>query len=274
MGIVEQIEFRDIRGVRVGRYGRKVNTTSFLWRSGSTLIDTGPPNQWPVVRDFASSQSTSEAVVTHHHEDHAGNLARLPGLGVDKLYAPAESLDLIADGFPLQAYRRVVWGRPGRVRARPLPERFETADGATLEALLLPGHSPDMTCLLDSDRGVLFSADLYIGSHLRYLRIDENLSGIITSLERALTYDFDTLLCSHRGVVQPAKTKLRAKLDSLYELREQARSLAAEGLPLRSIVSRLLGNEDFISAVSRGHFSKRNLIAACLTRDGSTARRD
>ena len=146
---------------------------------------------------------------------------------------------------------------------------IETSDGGSLEPILLPGHSPDMTCLLDRSRGVLFGADLYIGSRLRYLRRDENLNGIISGLERILTFDFDTLLCSHRGIVRPAREKLRAKLDYLRDLRSEALELEHQGTPLASIVTRLLGHEDMVSRFSLGHFSKRNLISACLSKDGA-----
>ncbi len=270
MSVIERIEYEDIVGLRVGRYGRRVNTTVIFWRLGSTLIDTGPPNQWPFLHDFMRRRPIWQAIATHHHEDHSGNLSRLPAIGVSEIYAPSESLDWIAGGFPLQAYRRIVWGRPGRVDAQPLPRIVELESGEELEAILLPGHSPDMTCLLDRRRGVLFGADLYVGGRLRYLRRDENLSGIISSLERALTYDFDTLLCSHRGIIAPAREKLQQKIDFLEELRATARGLHRQGRSLSAITKRLLGSEDFVSVASLGHFSKRNLIAACLSEDGST----
>ena len=122
---------------------------------------------------------------------------------------------------------------------------------------------------VDRSRGVLFGADLYVGGRLRYLRQDENLNGIIAGLEQILTYDFDTLLCSHRGLIQPAKEKLALKLEYLEDLRQKARSLHQEGAPLEVIVRRLLGREDFVSYFSGGHFSKKNLIVACLRDNGS-----
>jgi glyoxylase-like metal-dependent hydrolase (beta-lactamase superfamily II) len=269
MGVCERIEWNGIEGLRVGRYGHRVNTTCILWRLGTTLIDSGPPNQWACVRAFAREQSLDQVVATHHHEDHAGNLSKFKHLGHSRLLAPRESLDLIANGFPLQMYRRIVWGRPGRIRAEPFSECIELADGNTLEPILLPGHSPDMTCLLDRTRGVLFGADLYVGGRLRYLRQDENLNGIVAGLRHILTCDFGTLLCSHRGLVRPAKEKLALKLEYLEELREKARSLQRKEVPPETIARHLLGREDFVSYFSFGHFSKRNLIAACLQEDGS-----
>lgn len=269
MSIREQIKWQDVEGLRVGRYGNRVNTTCILWRLGTTLIDTGPANQWPFVRDFASAKPLEQVIATHHHEDHAGNLSRFRELDMERVEAPSKSLAFLADGFPLQAYRRIVWGRPARMHAEPLANPCELSDGGRLEPILLPGHSPDMTCLLDHSRGLLFGADLYVGGRLRYLRQDENLNGIIASLERILTYNFDTLLCSHRGIVRPGKEKLAAKLDHLEELRATARKLHGDGRSIGSITRSLLGAEDFVSAASMGHFSKHNLIVACLRQDGS-----
>jgi glyoxylase-like metal-dependent hydrolase (beta-lactamase superfamily II) len=234
MDAPERLRYEDVEGLRVGRFGRRVNTTCILWRIGDTLIDTGPPNQWRRVRQFAREQPVRRVVVTHHHEDHAGNLARLEsGDGVEIL-APRLSLGPLANGFPLKLYQRVIWGRPPRVRAAPLPETLELGEGGRLESVLLPGHSPDMTCLLERRRRVLFSADLYVARRQRYLRADENLGGILASLRVALELDFDTLLCSHRGVVEDGKDHLRQRLEYFEEL------------------------------VSRLHYSKRNLIRGCL----------
>ncbi len=260
----ERLRHGDVEGLRVGRFGGKLNTTCILWRIGDTLVDTGPPTEWRPVRRFVAEHPLARVVVTHHHEDHAGNLARLAKAGEAQILAPSESLVPLADGFPLQLYRRLIWGRPRRVRAVPLPPSVDLADGGSLEPVLLPGHSPDMTCFLERRRRVLFSADLYIARRQRYLRADESLVGILASLRRALELDFDTLLCSHRGVVEEGRHRLRQKLEYLEELCERAAGLADGGLEVGEISRRLLGPEDRVSRLSRLHYSKRNLIHGCL----------
>ena len=264
MGVVERIRFQDIEGLRIGRFRGRINTTCILYRAAGTVVDTGSPNQWPFVRAFLEEQAIEQVVVTHHHEDHAGNLARLQEAGVPSLLAPRESLEFLAAGFPLQAYRRLVWGRPRRVRAEPLTGSVSLAAGGRLEPILLAGHAPDMTCLLDRSRGVLFGADLYVSRRLRYLRQDEDLQGILQSLRRALTLDSDTLLCSHRGVLPEAKGALQRKLDHLISLVQETSALRSQGLGLRQITRRLLGREDSVALISLLHFSKRNLVRECL----------
>ena len=264
-GAGERIDYRGIVGLRCGRFPRRINGAVFLFRHGATLIDSGPSNQWPVVRAFADERPVELLVVSHHHEDHSGNLARLRRHLGAPLLAPAESLTALANGFRVPYYRRSVWGpAPLPVEAEALAAELELPGGDTLEPILLPGHSPDMTCLLDRQRGVLFAADLYVATRLRYLRYDEDLPLHVDSLRRAVELDFDTLLCSHRGVLTDGKKRLRAKIDHLVSLGEQAVGLAAEGMPVPRIVRRLMGREDLIGLMSRGQYTKANLVRGCL----------
>ena len=260
----ERLRHGDIEGLRVGRFGGKIMSTCILWRIGDTLVDTGPRNQWRTVRRFVAERPPRRVIVTHHHEDHAGNLAPLARAAVPEMLAPEGSLELLAGGFPVPWYRRLIWGRPERARAAPLPAAVELPDGGVLEPVLLPGHAPDMTCFLDRRRGVLFGADLYVARRQRYLRSDESLSGIMASLGRALELDFDVLLCAHAGVVEQGKERLRGRLSYFEELCQRAASLAGEGLELPEISLRLLGPEDHIGRMSRMEFCKRNLVASCL----------
>lgn len=265
MSAAERIEHRGIEGLRCGRFPDRVNGAVFLFRHGATLIDSGPANQWPAVRAFADEKAIERVVATHHHEDHAGNLARLwDHLGVPIL-APTESLADLANGFPVPYYRRSVWGPPPLpVEAEALPPRLELPGGDSLESILLPGHSADMTCLLDRSREILFAADLYVATRLRYLRYDEDLPLHVASLRRALELDFDTLLCSHRGVLTDGKERLAKKIDYLEGLAERAVDLAARGLSARAITRRLAGREDLVWYLSRGQYSKIHLIRGCL----------
>ena len=270
----ERLRHGDIEGLRVGRLGGSIMTTCILWRVGDTLIDTGPGNQWRSVRRFAAERPPRRVVVTHHHEDHAGNLGRLAADGPIEALAPAASLAPLADGFPLPVYRWLIWGRPRRVAAKPLPDRLDLAAGGALEPVLLPGHSPDMTCFLERRRGVLFGADLYVARRQRYLRVDESLPGILDSLRRAIELDFETLLCAHSGVVADGKGRLRGRLAYFEELSARAAALARNGLAVTEISRRLLGPEDHIGKLSRLEFSKRNLIAGCLEVAGETGPRE
>lgn len=264
MSVVERLEFADIEGIRVGRFTRQLNTTCIVYRLGDAVIDTGPPNQWRFVRRFLAERNVGRVLVTHHHEDHSGNLAAIDRAWSPELLSPAEGLEPLESGYPVQLYRRLIWGKPPRVRSAAVPERLELDGNLSLVRLPTPGHSPDSTCYLVPERGWLFTGDLYIAARLRYLRQDENVGQHMFSLRRALEEDFEVLLCSHRGVVERGREALQRKLDYLVSLCEQARALAQEGKRPSEITRRLLGAEDHMALLTRGHFRKRNLIESCL----------
>ncbi|MCP3963951.1 MAG: MBL fold metallo-hydrolase [bacterium] len=260
----QRIEHAGVEGLRVGRIRSQLTTACILYRLGDTVIDTGPPNQWRRVRRFLKERRVERVIVTHHHEDHSGNLARVHRALDPQILSPPGSVEPLAAGFPLKPYQYLIWGRPRRVRAEAVPERLETGDGVTLIAVHAPGHSDDMTCYLEPERGYLFTGDLYIASKTRYLRADEDLSQQIDSLRRVLELDFDTVFCSHRGVVRAGKEALREKLDFLESLCQRVAHLRAEGRGIKEVTRMLLGREDLMALITGYHFSKRNLIAGCF----------
>jgi glyoxylase-like metal-dependent hydrolase (beta-lactamase superfamily II) len=203
-------------------------------------------------------------VVTHYHEDHGGNLAPIRRAFAAPVYAPRPGLAELASGFPQRAYQRLFWGRPEPVQARELPRLVPLDDGGALEAIPAAGHSADMTCLLERERGWLFAGDLYIAARTRLLRQDEDLGAEIASLRRVLDLDFDTVFCAHRGVLGAGKDALRRKLDFLESLCQQVAALRRQGRSREEVTRLLLGREGLMTLLTGYHFSKRNLIAACL----------
>lgn len=260
----ERLQHGEVEGLRVGRFPLRYNTTCILYRLGSTVIDTGPPNQWRRVRAFLGERAVRQVVVTHYHEDHGGNLAPIRRAFAAPVYAPRLGLAELASGFPQRPYQRLFWGRPEPVEARELPARVPLDGGGALEAIPAAGHSADMTCMLERGRGWLFTGDLYIAARTRLLRQDEDLGAEIASLRRLLACDFDTMFCAHRGVIGSGKDALRRKLDFLESLCQQVADLRRQGRSREEITRRLLGREGLMTVLTGYHFSKRNLIDACL----------
>ncbi len=265
--MAERFHHQDVEGIRVGRVSSQINTTCILYRLGATVIDTGPPNQWHAVRRFLTEREVERVIVTHHHEDHSGNLAKVHHALGSTILSPPASVAAITDGFALRPYQHFLWGKPATVRPAPMPEELVLGEGLSLRSVAAPGHSDDMTCYLEPDRGFLFTGDLYIASKTRYLRQDEDLGQQIDSLRRILTLDFETVFCSHRGVISTGKAALAKKLDFLESLCDRVRHLRSEGRGVREITRRLLGREDLMTLLTGLHFSKRNLIAACFRLD-------
>ena len=263
MGINQRWEFNGIEALRIGRYGRKINTTCFLYRIGGTVIDTGPPNQWRKVRAFLNENPVKRVLITHHHEDHGGNGARIQNQLKAALYAHEHGVALHGNGFHVPFYRRLVWGKPGgRFTPEVLPETVEMENGFSLKPLHSPGHAVDQVCFLEPNRGWLFTGDLYVSCKPKYLRGEEDPNLEIQSLRDILSQDFDTVFCSHQGRLEKGRQALKAKLNYLISLREQVRHYRRIGDSIAEIKKRLMGREAFLYWFSGGEFSKRNYIKA------------
>lgn len=267
----ERLSYGPVEGLRAGRYGLRPGTAATCYRVGHTLIDTGPANQWRAVGRFVDEQHAAHDIerilLTHHHEDHAGNAAYLQEqLGVP-VYAPEASIDRLGAAVPPPMYRRVVWGTPSPVEAEPVPEVMTLPDGTTLRTLQAPGHSDDMVCYLAREHDILFAGDLYVTRRPEYLRDGERVPQLVQSIRRMLEHSFDALLCGHRGVVPDGKEALRDKAKYLEALQGVVRRRHEnDKLSVPAITSEILGREGWRYWVTQGDFAKQHLIASCLDR--------
>lgn len=260
----ERFHIGPIEGVRVGRFGFGINTTFIVYRIDDTLIDTGPPNQWSPVKRFVDERPVRQLLLTHHHEDHSGNAARLSQhLNLTPM-APEPGRAKLARGFRTPPLQRLIWGRPEPVETAPLAAQLALSDGSPINPIATPGHAKDLTCYHLPKQGWLFSGDLYLSRKLRYLRSDENLTQLMDSLRRVLALEFDTLLCPHRGPVAGGHEALSAKLRYLEQLCERAQALASQGKSDTAILHALLGPEDWLGHLSRYNLSKINLVRQAL----------
>ena len=268
MGVVCRFACREVEGLRTGRFDLELNTSAVLYRLGATLIDTGPPNRWPQVRSFLQEQPPERVLLTHHHEDHSGNAARIQAAFGAQILAHPAALPELAAGWRLRPYQHLFWGRPLPLIAQTVPEINEMDGGLRLQTLRTPGHADDLVCYLEPERGWLFTGDLYIGSRSRYLRRDENLPLQIESLRAILQHNFKIVFCGHRGVVTEGYRAIEEKLDYLVTFTQQVKDLHSKGLSVREITRQLLGREDFTSMATLGHFTKGNLVRGCLVGEG------
>ncbi len=228
------------------------------------LIDTGPPATSAEIVRFARERAVRGNVNTHQHEDHAGGDAALcQALGLVPR-APELTVPFLAAPPKIEFYRRLIWGQPRPVRAEPIGEWLET-EHHRFQAIPTPGHCPDHACLLDPDQGWLFSGDLFLGERVKYLRADEDAQAELDSLRHVLTLDFETLFCSHAGAVPDGKTAIRRKLDYWEDIQGRAREMAQAGWRLEAIRDKLLGPEGRLTPITRGHFSKLNLIRSLVS---------
>lgn len=235
--------------------GRPVYIAS-LYRVGPVLVDTGPPNKVHDIKAALKGERVRTILVTHGHEDHAGNAAHFRG--ADIRGAPGLR---VARGVPF--YRRVTWGEPdpgGVIRA--VPGELDAGDYRFVP-VPTPGHTPDHLAYLEPDRGWLFAGDAALGP-LKYGFRDEDIHAYLGSLKRMRDLKPQVVFPSHGPVLEDPQAELGRQISHLERLRDEARRLAREGLGERAITRRLLGYEGILGRASRGEFGKALLVRGLL----------
>jgi glyoxylase-like metal-dependent hydrolase (beta-lactamase superfamily II) len=220
------------------------------------MIDTGFPGARRALLDAARSLGVRGAIVTHWHEDHAGNVEPLVRAGLPVWMHPDTETRL---RYPpsIRLYRRLTWGRLSSLQSDVQP-----FDEAGLEPGATPGHSPDHHVVWDRETGTLFSGDLWLGIRARVLHATENPYQIIESLERIRAFAPARMFDAHRGLVSDPARAITAKITWLRETLGEIERCIDQGLTDRTIVNRVLGGEELVAALSFGEYARRNLVAA------------
>ena len=226
------------------------------------MIDTGLPGVRRPLVDAARSLGVRGVIVTHWHEDHAGNVEPLARAGVAIWMHPDTETRL---RFPpsLRLYRRIAWGTPPVLRAE-----LEPFDGPGLERIATPGHSPDHHVVWDRATETLFSGDLWLGVRARAIHATEDPYQIIDSLARVRALEPARMFDAHRGEVVEPVGAITAKIEWLGDTLGEIERCVQQGMSDRAIVNRLLGGEELAATLSVGEYSRRNLVAAVRRRLG------
>lgn len=257
----------DVMRLRLSSWqGRAMGYDVSAYVVRGVLVDTGFVR---CARDLAAALDVVRprgAIVTHWHEDHAGNVALLADRGLPlRLHAACEAT--LRTRPDIRLYRRVVWGQSPRLVA-PLRD----FDPAPLQVLPLPGHSPDHLCVWDAERRILASGDLFLGVRVRVAHRSESPRRLLESLRTAAALEPRLLLDAHRGPLTDAATRLRAKITWLEETIDAIAGRAAHGDAPRAIARRVLGREAASGYVSGGEYSKLSFVQAVLSEEEATSR--
>lgn len=225
------------------------------------MIDCGFHRARGIIADAVRTLGVHGAIVTHYHEDHAGNVDMLAELRVPLLLR-ADTEARLRERTSIRLYRRAVWGTPPAL-ARAIA-RFN-ADA--FECIHTPGHSSDHQIVFDRETGTLFSGDLWLGIRARILHASENPRQIVESLRIAAALNPERMFDAHRGPIDNPVRALVAKAEWMTNTIGEIERRIAEGWSEREIVKRVLGGEELASLISRGEYARANFVRA--VREGS-----
>ena len=255
--MIELLHHDDVVQLRMTSFGsRRAGLSVSAYVVRGVLVDSGFPRVGAELARALETLRLTGAMITHWHEDHAGNVGHLAARGLPTWLA-AETRAILAQAPPIRLYRRVVWGPPGRLTRAP--EAFEHP---ALQPIHTPGHSPEHHVIWDAERGTLFSGDLWLGVRSRVMHEDEHPRTIVESLERARALGPERMFDAHRGAVTDPVAALGAKIDWMRETIGAIERRVGEGWSDRAIVREVLGGEEWVAHASLGEYARKNFVAA------------
>lgn len=233
---------------------RLVGYGVYVFVTRNTLIDTGFHAVRRQVGTLLDVHRPAGVLLTHQHEDHAGNVELIAARGIP-LHAGAETFAAIRAAAPIGVYRRFVWSPMPPLRSAVTPY---VPSG--LELVPAPGHSADHHVVWDAERETLFSADLYLSVKVRVARPGEDPRVLARSLRAIAQLRPAIMFDSHRGRIDRPVAMLHAKADWLEQTITRIDRLVDAGQPDRAIRNEVLGREGAVGYVSAGELSRLNFV--------------
>jgi glyoxylase-like metal-dependent hydrolase (beta-lactamase superfamily II) len=233
------------------------------------LIDSGCAYSAPDLFAYLRGKLLTQLVNTHTHEDHIGANAHLQRAynGLKILVHPLALPVLVEPRMrqPLQPYRRLMWGWPEPSKGKQLADgEMIRTEKFGFQVIYTPGHSPDHICLYESERGWLFSGDLFVGGRDRTLSADSDIWGVIHSLKKIADLPLSKLFPGSAHVRENPGDELMEKITYLEKMGARALDLHSQGLGVDAIARTLFGGPMFIEVFTLGHFSRGNLVRSFL----------
>jgi ribonuclease/clavin/mitogillin len=181
-------------------------TSMYLVGKGQVLtIDSGEAMdryRW-MLRGYLAATERAEvalAGITHHHNDHSGNLKWVHSdLGAE-VVVPKRAVPLLKGRLPRKHATLV---QDGQV--------LDLGGGTRLQVLITPGHSVDSVCYYLEGEGVLFSGDTLLGVGTTTVN---DLADYRATLRRLVALPNVKVICpGHGPLVHDPRERLQQYID-------------------------------------------------------------
>jgi len=267
VNFIEKTTFHDVILFKLGSsyFGTpKMNVFSFL--IDGVLIDTGHPKIGKYFTETLKDESIEKVIVTHHHEDHSGNIEKIKKSKNIPVYASPLCCQLIQHPKRIEPARVMAWGQPKKASAIPLDLKKDIqTNNYKFRIFETPGHAIDQISLYEESKGWLFSGDIFINDYIRIFMRDEDIAQQINSIRRLLKLEFDVLFCNHQPVLKNGKTRLAKKLDFLETYYDSVKREHEKGNNPKQIMTALnLKEQHLTKFISLGQLSQLNMIRSVV----------
>lgn len=229
------------------------------------LIDTGHSNAQKSALDTFEKLAIEQIVLTHHHEDHAGNLQALKQVKNYPVYAHTTCAKLMEAPPPVCFIERKTWGANTAVQGICSIDKTIETSRYKFHVVHTPGHSEDHICLYEANQGWLFSGDLYVHHYIRYFMATESIAQQIDSLKKVLQLEVHRFFCSHSFKEDLFQERFERKLQFLEDFYGNVVQLHQKGFSPSKIMKQLQMKEQWmIRLLSGGWLSGINMVHSAI----------
>jgi glyoxylase-like metal-dependent hydrolase (beta-lactamase superfamily II) len=264
--MIETASFEEVTQIRMSREidGKPVYWVAAYLVDG-LLIDTGCSYTAAELAAFLDNHPVRRIVNTHFHEDHiGGNRILQEKLGVE-IFAPADSVPMIACKAKLFPYQETVWGYPPPSETLPLPPVVRT-ERYLFDVIDTPGHSAGHATLVEKSRGWCFSGDIFAREKMKFIRPEEDMGETLASMKRLIDLPTDRLILftSVGRIVEDGRQALQDCIQYIVDLSRRAKALEINDRDVPEIVRELFGGEHAFAELSNGQYTTENLVRSVL----------
>ena len=253
------------------------------------LVDANAPGSENDLRKWVTTlggrNHINSCFLTHFHEDHAGGAPMLKKEFDIPIYASTLTVPYLKKGYKYRFYRKTYWGRKGQksVVVEPVKGPIITKSGKySFELFPMPGHSPDLTALIDKKNQIAFVGDAIMHKYGYTFGgsspdLYEDISQIYKSQKSLykITEGMDKLqiFVAHVGMVN--RNFIAEKLKEIEDLHTKAHEIQKELIDsgykkqskiVKEIVKRIWRKGELLQfkILSMGEISRANLVATLL----------
>lgn len=227
------------------------------------LIDTGTIRKKQELTPVFETWNIDQVVLTHHHEDHSGLAYWLQTEKNVRLFSHQLGIEKGAAKSRLPYYRYFFWGPKRPYNADKVGKILET-ENYTWETIHTPGHAKDHIALYNREKGWMFGGDLYVQRQPKSIFSFESIPELIQSLQKILTYDFTTYMCSHVGIIQDGRKAIQGKLDYLLSIQSKIMHLHEQGWSFSEIKKKLFPERHMLQYLSLFDNSPTHIIRSII----------